>query len=71
MKLQNENGDFIRYWLALVLTTISENSGNLDPVLKFERVRNALAAIALQGFSVGNIVSGAQVIQKIATMSKT
>jgi hypothetical protein len=25
----------------------------------------------LQGFSVGNIVSGAQVIQKIATMSKT
>jgi len=32
IKLQNEDRAFVEYWLALALTTIPENSGNLDPV---------------------------------------
>jgi len=32
IKLQNKDGDFVEYWLALALTTIPENSGNLNPV---------------------------------------
>jgi len=35
IKLQNEDGAFVESWLALALTTIPENSGNLDPVSKF------------------------------------
>jgi len=32
MKLLNEDGAFVEYWLALAHTTIPENSGNLNPV---------------------------------------
>jgi len=71
IKLQNEDGAFVEYWIALALTTIPENSGNLDPVSKFVQVRNAPAAVALQVFSVGNIVGCAHVIPEIATSSKT
>ena len=70
IKLQNEDGSFIEYRLALVLTTIPENSGNLDPVSKFVQVRKAQAAIALQVSSVGNIISYAHAILEIATSSK-
>jgi hypothetical protein len=55
----------------LALTTIPENSGNLDPVSEFVQVRKAPAAIALQVFSVGNIVGCAHVIPEIANSSKT
>jgi len=48
-----------------------ENSGNLDPVSLFVQVRKAPAAVALQVFSVGNIVGSAHVIPEIATSSKT
>jgi hypothetical protein len=65
------HGAFVEYWLALALTTIPENSGNLDPVSKLVQVGKAPAAIALQGFSVGNIVRCAHVILEIATCSKT
>jgi hypothetical protein len=71
IELQNEDGAFVGYWLALALTTIPENSGNLDPVSKFVRVRKAPAAVALQVFSVGNIVGCAHVIPETATSSKT
>jgi len=71
IKLQNEDGAFIEYWLAVALTTIPENSGNWDPVSKFVQVRKAPAAIALQVFSVGNIVGCAHVIPEIATGTKT
>jgi hypothetical protein len=71
IKLQNEDGAFVEYWLAMALTTIPENSGNLDPVSKFVQVRKALAAGALQVFSVGNIVGCAHVIPEIATSTKT
>jgi len=71
IKLQNEDGAFIEYWLALALTTIPDNSGNLDPVSKFVQVRKPPAAIAFQVFSVGNIVGCAHVIPEIATSSKT
>jgi len=64
IKLQNEDGAFVEYWLALVLTTIPENSGNLDPVSKFVQLRKAPAAVALQVFSVGNIVGCAHVIYR-------
>ena len=71
IKLQNEDGAFVEYWLALALTTIPENSGNLDQVSKFVQVRKAPAAVAWQVFSVGNIVGCAHVIPEIATSSKT
>jgi hypothetical protein len=70
IKLLNDDGAFIEYWLALALTTIPENSGNLDPVMKFVQVRKAPAAIALQVFSVGNIVGCVHIIPEIATSSK-
>jgi len=39
IQLLNEDGAFVEYWLALALTTIPENSGNLDPVSTFVQVR--------------------------------
>jgi hypothetical protein len=71
IKLLNEDGAFVEYWLALVLTTIPENSGNLDPVSKLVQVRKAPAAVAFQVFSVGNIVGCAHGIPEIAACSKT
>jgi hypothetical protein len=71
IKLLNKDGAFITYWLALVLTTISENSGNLDSISKFVLVRKTLATVALQVFSVGNIVRYAHVISEIVTRRKT
>jgi len=71
IKLLNENGAFLEYWLALALTTIPENYGNMDSVLKFVQVRNAPAAIALQVFSVGYIVGCTHVIPEIGTSSNT
>jgi hypothetical protein len=71
IKLQNEDGAFVEYWLAMALTTIPENSGNLDPVSKFVQVRKAPAAGTLQVFSVGNIIGCAHVIPEIATSTRT
>jgi len=71
IKLLNEDGIFIEYWLALALTQISENSGNLDPVSKYVQYRQALTAVVPQVFRVGNIVRCAHVIPEIATSSKT
>jgi len=53
------------------LTTIPENSGNLDPVSKFVQVRKELAAVDLQVFSMGNIVGCTYIIPAIATSSTT
>jgi hypothetical protein len=55
----------------MAFTTIPENSGNLDPVSEFVQVGKAPSDVALQGFSMGNIVSCAHVIPVIATSSKT
>jgi hypothetical protein len=71
IKLLNEDGAFVEYWLVLALTAIPENSGNLDPISKFVQVRKAPAAVALRVFSVANIVGCAHVIPEIATRSKT
>ena len=43
--LQNEDGAFVEYWLALALTTIPETSGNLDPLETVVQVRHAPAAV--------------------------
>jgi len=67
----NRHGAFVEYWSALAHTTIPENLGNLDPVLKFVQVRKSLAAIALKVFSMGNMVGYLHVIPKLATSSKT
>jgi hypothetical protein len=56
MKLQKEDGVFVENWIALALTTLPENSGNLDLVSKFVQVRKVPAAAALQVLRVGNIV---------------
>jgi hypothetical protein len=71
IKLLNEDGGFIEYCLALALTSRPENSGNLDPVSKFVQLRKSPAVIALQVFSVGNIVSCVHVIREIAISSTT
>jgi hypothetical protein len=71
IKHQNEDGAFVEYTLAMALTTLPENPGDLDPVSKFVQVRKAPAAVALQVFSVGNIVGCAHVIPEIATSTKT
>jgi len=71
IKLLNEDGAFVDYWLALALTTIRANSGNLDRISKLVQVRTAPAAFALQVFSMGNIVGCVQGIPEIATTSKT
>jgi len=71
LKLLNKDGAFVESWLALALTTRPENSGNLDPILKFVQLRKALGAGASQVFSLGNIVGCAHVIQETATSSTT
>ena len=71
IELLNGDSALVEYWLALSLTTIPETLGNLDPVSRFVQVRKAPAAVALQGFSVGNIVTCAHVIPEIATCSRT
>jgi hypothetical protein len=75
MTIQNQTPKrecgLLQYWLALTRTTIPENPGNLDPVLKFVQMRKAPAAVALQVFSVGHIVGYAHVMSEIATSSKT
>jgi hypothetical protein len=71
IELLNEDGAFFEHWLALALTTIPENSGYLDPVSKFVQVRNASAAVAVQVFSVRNIIGCTHVIPEIATSNKT
>jgi hypothetical protein len=47
MILQKEDGVFVENWIALALTTLPENSGNLDLVSKFVQVRKVPAAAAL------------------------
>ena len=71
IKLQNEDGLFVEYSLDLALTTIHENSGNLDTISKLVPVRKAPAAVALQVFRVGNIVGCAHVIPEIPTSRDT
>jgi len=56
MKLLNEDEAFVAYLISLALTTMPENSRNVDSVSQFVQVRKALAAIAWQSFSVGIIV---------------
>jgi hypothetical protein len=69
--LLKEDRAFVEYWLALVLTTIPNNSGNLVPVSKFVQLRQAPAAVAVQVFSMGNIVGCTHIIPEIAASSKT
>jgi hypothetical protein len=71
IKLLNEDGAFVEYWLALALTTTPENLGHMDSVLKFVQVRKAPAAVALHVFSVGIIVSCTHVSPEIGAGSKT
>jgi len=71
IKLQNKDGAFVEYWLALALTTIPENSGNLDPVSRFVHVRKVPAATVFQVCRVGNIIGRTHIIPEIATSSKT
>jgi type IV pilus biogenesis protein CpaD/CtpE len=55
----------------MALTTIPQNLGNFNPISKFVQVRKAPAPVALQVFSVGNIVGCAHEIPEIATSTKT
>ena len=71
IKLLNEDGAFVEYWWSLALTTIPEHSRNFDPISKFVPVRIAPAAVALEVFSMGNIVGCVHVIPEIATSSMT
>jgi len=71
IKLLNEDGALVEYGLGQGLTTIPENLGNLDPVSNFVQVKKVPAALALQVWSVQNIVGCAHVIPEIATSRKT
>jgi hypothetical protein len=71
IKILNKNAAAVESWLALVHTTIPENSSNLNHVLKFVHVRNAQAAVALLVFIMGNIVGYSHVFRLIATSGKT
>jgi hypothetical protein len=53
-----------------VVTTIPENSGNLDSVLKYVQVKLAQTDVASQDFRVGNLIGFAHGIPQIATSSK-
>jgi len=68
---RNNDGPFNECWSATVLTTISEISGDLDPVLIFVQVGNPLAASAFQLARVGNIVGCTYLNLVIATTRKT
>jgi hypothetical protein len=70
IKLLNKDGAFAEYWLALALTTIPENAGNLCSVWTFVQVRKTPVAVAVEVFRVRNIVSCTDVIPEIATSSK-
>jgi len=71
IRLLNENRAFVDYWLALALTTIAENSGNMYPISKFVQVRKPPAAVGLRVFSVGIILGCAQVIPEITISTET
>jgi hypothetical protein len=70
IKLQNQDGAFVEYWLALALTTLPENLWNLDPVSKFVQVRQTTPAITFQVFIMGNIVGCVHKIPEIANCGK-
>jgi hypothetical protein len=69
IKLLKEDGAFVEYWLPQMLNTIPDNLGNLHPVSKFVQSRKELKAIAVQVFSMGNIVCCGNVIPEISTSS--
>jgi hypothetical protein len=54
--LLNKDTAFVECWLALLLTTMPDNLGNLDPFSTSVKVTIAPVPIGLQDFSVGNIV---------------
>jgi len=65
--LLNEGWPVIEYWITTVLTRIPHNMHNFNPGVKFEQVRIALAACALQVARVWNIRICAQIIRVITT----
>jgi len=71
IKLLNEDGAFVEYWLALALTTMPWNSGNLDPVSKLVQVWQALAWFAMHVLSMGNIVRSTRIFLEIVPSSNT
>jgi hypothetical protein len=71
MKHRNEDGVFVEYQLALVLTTIPENCSNMELLSKSEYVRNSPASGAWLVFGVGDTVVCGYVIPEIATGRKT
>jgi hypothetical protein len=48
IKLLHQAGALVECWLALALTTLPENSSNLDPICKLVQQRKAPAAVAWQ-----------------------
>jgi hypothetical protein len=64
------DGAFVEYGFGLAITTIAETSGNLDPISNHFEVRQALAAVTLKYFSVGDIIVCTPVIPVIAPRCK-
>jgi hypothetical protein len=71
IQLLNEDGASVQCCLALAITRIPENLGNLDPLSKYVQLKQGLAAVDLPDISVGNIVSCAHVNPEIATSTTT
>jgi len=71
IKLLNDHGAFIEYWLALPLPTIHASSGNLDPVSKDVEASTARAGVTLLFFSPGNVDGCLHIIPMIGNSSET
>ena len=63
LRFRNDGGIWVDHWMAFALTTVAENSGNVDPISKLAQVRVPPTSRArYQVFSAGNIVGCAHVI---------
>jgi len=61
----------VEYWLAIILTTLPENSGNLDPLSKYVQVSTEPLANDLDVWSMQNIVDSKQRCQQIANRKQS
>jgi hypothetical protein len=71
VKLLKSDGAFIKSGEAQVLTTIADNMGNLHPVSELVQVSEALLAVVLQVFNLGNNISCRHIIPYVATCFMT
>jgi hypothetical protein len=70
-EVPNYDRKYVEHWIALALTTIPENPGNLDPVSKFSQVRLAPPATIYKIFTAENIIGCARVISERGVLDQS